>query len=66
MDSSNPNDVVDNQADEKEETREERIKRYAQNWYDYRMLGKIPGTAAGDWAKAEHIVNAEDQSRDHK
>lgn len=46
-----------------ESTREERIKKYAYDWYIFRTeLCKPPrlGSAEGDWEKAEHMVNAED------
>ena len=66
MDSSNPNDILDSEETEKPQTREERIRKYAQSWYEFRLIGKIPGSAAGDWAKAEHVVDAEDRNNDRK
>ena len=56
-----PSDDLDDQA---METREGRIRRYAQNWYDFRMLQKIPGNDKTDWAKAEHIVDCEDKIKE--
>ena len=66
MDSSNSNDVLDSEETEKAQTREERIRKYAQSWYEFRVIGKIPGNEKTDWAKAEHIVDAEDRNNDAK
>ena len=63
MDSSNPDDMVDKTL---EKIREERIRKYAQSWYEFRIIGKIPGNDKTDWAKAEHIVDAEDRNNDVK
>jgi hypothetical protein len=41
-------------------TREERIREYAYTWYQFRCANGVKGTPEGDWAKAEHIVNSED------
>ncbi len=43
-------------------TREERIKQYAWNWYQFRIQNNRPGTPEQDWAKAEHMVDAEDRT----
>jgi len=55
------NDVVDETL---AKSREERIREYAFAWSEFRKANNCPGTAAGDWARAEHIVQAEDITRE--
>jgi threonyl-tRNA synthetase len=42
-------------------TREERIRKYAEEWYKIRLVNGISGSAKTDWEKAEHIVDSEDK-----
>ena len=41
-------------------SREERIKKYAYEWYRIRLANGVKGNAITDWEKATHIVNGED------
>lgn len=42
-------------------TREERIKKYAYEWWQFRVMNNRPGTPEKDFEKAEHIVDNEDR-----
>jgi hypothetical protein len=41
-------------------SREERIKKYAYEWYLIRKANNARGDSNGDWLRGEHMVNGED------
>ena len=43
-------------------TREERIRKYAYGWYEFRQHYSKFGTPEMDWFRAEHMVDAEDKA----